>query len=499
MVKKDINWYLNDPTRLLQKIPFTRGCTERRLKDTSKQIVDINQTVLAQLPTNEAKTISQDVYLMEYDPSMHDILFNQSIPTIAVKIGNRIEPIERIVKTSPLQKNIHHLHVLHLTANPMQFTLCGKSDDTTSAIFEEYKKEYVYRNMDSYRNKAVSKQKKVGDVGVLHYFKNGKYKVKILSYDDGYIVIENRDEDNDVIARSVYYKNDNIETIDTYDNKYRYRHTRNLVITDTSNNEWQKQPPIEHKFPYIPLQYQRGYVAWEFGQSSIEMYELIDNIIAVVQKRFGQFALWIKGNIDEEALQSSGEIMIFQDPDPESNGDMKSIEFPDPKGLLNYKNDILKDIQRSCSVTFIDPDMIKMGGDPSGTAIMLTMKNDIALATQTATDWASFNDEFVFLSQVGFDLERVYIDKSLELSYFSQIKIKANMLVWTPEAKSSKILDLTNQKNLGVSMQTLLEKAPDAAPDEMARHRKEVEEQMELERKQAEIGKVVTEQIQVTE
>lgn len=499
VIEKRIEWYLQDPNRLLEKRPFVRGKDRDNDTDYSQE-VNINQITQAVLPNNIYRTISQNVYMREYDPSLHDIHKNKSIPTIAVKIGNRTEKLERIVKASSLQKNIHAIHVLHLTANPMQFTLSGEVDEKTTKIFSEYKKEYAYRNMDKYRNSAVSKQKKVGDVGVLHYLKGGKYKVKVLAYDDGYVIIENKDEDGDVIACSVYYKNGDTEVIDTYDNKFKYRFTRETNTTNTSNNGWVAAPKILHGFSRIPLQYKRGYVAWEFGQTSIEMFEIIDNLMAVVQKRFGQFAIYFKGSIDEDTFQSDGTTLIINDPNADANGDMKVLEFPEPKGMLDYKTDILRDIQRQCSVTFIDPDMIKLGGDPSGTAIMLTMKNDIALATQSVSDWADFADDFTFLSQEGFDIER---SKSGEgsLGYFTQLKIKASFSVWTPESNSTLISNLVQEKTMGaLSIKTITEKAPHASPDEIERLSKEKEEAMKAEIDKTEklnATKVVEEDINV--
>lgn len=501
VITKDINWYLQDPNRLLQKEPFKRGRNTDITYQPSIEEVDINQTVQAELPTNPYRIISQNVYMEEYDPSLHSIHKNRSIPTIAVNIGGTIERIERIVKASSLQKNIHAAHVLHLTANPMQFTLCGEMSEKETKIFEEFKEEYTYRNMDKFRNSAVSRQKRVGDCGVLHYLKNKKYKVKVLSYDDGYVVIENKDEDGDVIATSAYYKIEDTEIIDTYDDEYRYRFERDSKANITDKDGWRLTSTQKHGFPSNPLQYRRGYVAWEFGQSSIEMFEIIDNLNAVVQKRFGQFAIYFKGKLDEETFQSDGTTLIINDPNPEDNGDMKVLDFPDPKGMLEYKKDILRDIQRQCSVTFIDPEMVKTGGDASSAAaLLLTMKNDIALATQSVSDWSDFADKYTYLAQAGFDLERSKLGTGT-LGYFSQLKIKASFQVWTPESNGTLINNLVQEKAMGaLSVKTLVERAPHASPDEISRLEKEAEENLkkEIEKEErAKASKVVEEDINV--
>lgn len=498
---KDINWYIQDPNRLLQKEPFKRGRHSDRTYQINTEEVDINQTIQAELPSNPYNIISQREYMEEYDPSLHSIHKNKSIPTIAVKIGDNYAHIDRIVKASSLQKNIHAIHVLHLTANPMSFSLCGETDQKQNKIFSEYKELYAYKNMDKYRNSAVSKQKKVGDCGVLHYLKNGKYKVKVLSYDDGYVVIDNKDEDGDVISTSAYYTIGNIKIIDTYDDKYKYRFEWNDSNQEGIGKGWMLVSKIAHGFSRKPLQYRRGYVAWEFGQSSIEMFEIIDNLNAVVQKRFGQFAIYFKGKVDEETFQSDGTTLIINDPNPEEQGDMKVIEFPDPKGMLDYKKDILRDIQRQCSVTFIDPEMVKSGGDASSAAaLLLTMKNDIALATQSASDWSDFADDYAFLVQEGFDLERSKNGEG-NLGYFTQLKIKASFQVWTPESNATLISNLVQERGMGaISIKTLTEKAPHASPDEKERLAKEKEDTLQLEiekTKRLNATKVVEEDITV--
>lgn len=472
MIKKDLDWYFSSPERLLLKETFKRGCNQSRYAKYSELTSGINDLSEAVLPTDSKREISQDEYLMEYDPSLHTIHYNNSIPTIAVKIGDKITRVDRIIKASSLQKNIHAIHVLHLTGNPMNLSLAEDGDEETNKIFSEYKQVASYKNVDKHRVDAVSKQKKVGDVGTLHYLKNGRYRIKTLSYDKGYVVIENKDEDNDVIARSVYYKTDDEYVIDTYDDTYMYRYTK-PIVSEGKDIVWSRVKKEKHGFSIIPLMYKRGVVAWEYGQTAIEMYEIIDNLLAVIQKRFGQFAIYFKGIVDESTFQSDGSTLVINDPNQEGNGDMKVIEFPEPKGMLEYLKHILNDIQRQCSVTFISPDMIKLGSDPSASAIMLTMKNDIALATQTVNEWSDWANEFTFLTQEGFDLERSK-NGTGSLGYFTRPRIKASFQVWTPESNSTLIANLQMEKSMGaISDKTLTEKTPHAAPDEMERKRKE--------------------------
>lgn len=48
--------------------------------------------------------------------------------------------------------------------------------------------------------------------------------------------------------------------------------------------------------------YIRGFIAWEYGESIIEMIELMLNINAVALKRFGTFGLVLKGAMDKNSF-----------------------------------------------------------------------------------------------------------------------------------------------------------------------------------------------------
>ena len=484
--KKDINWYINNPNELLMKKPFTRGgsltnsSTARDIYITTK-----SQMRFSQLELNE---ITQDTYLQEYDPSLHRIKFNKSIPHIAVKVGDQSLMIDDMTITAAYQKNIHAAHVLHLTAKDMEFTLCNapknkkqnllskisslikgdnsESDDVTQR-FQELKQEWLYRDMKSIMSEVVSKQQKVADVGLLFMYddKTKKGSVKVLSYDDGYIIIPNYNEYGEEIATSLYYKSDDgTEIIDTYDDKYRYRF----------ENQKLKGDPQIHGFSRNPLLYKRGKVAWEYAESTIEMWELMANINSVALKRFGTFGLVLTGEMDADSFKRDASTLIINLSADSSNGkqDAKVIEFPEPQKMLEYLDFLKTEISTFSSVSFITPKDITSTGS-GGNGIFLAMKNDLALATQSVSDWSPFTNSMVYLFQEMLSLESGQTNK------YTDLKISAKLKPWSMESDTTKITNLAMESKW-LSKQSIVEKSPDAAPDEMERIFQETEQKQQV-------------------
>lgn len=477
--KKDINWYLEDPSRLLLKKPFTRGGT-LKTRNPIKGKVGIGDKTTAELSNLDLDEVSQDIYLQEYNPYLHKILYNKSIPQIAVRVGNEDIVIDKISLTAAFQKNIHAAHVLHLTANQTKFNLCnlGNSEEDIKK-FQEYKQQWVLRHMENVKYDAISKEKKCGDVGVLFVFdpKKKRGAVKVYSYDDGYCVIPNYDEFGEEISRSLYYKVDNQTTvIDTYDDTYHYRsiYKQNIEDSEEGNESGWLISKKTHGFSRNPLLYHRGMVAWEYAENIIEMWELLANINAVVLKRFGTWGLVLKGEMDESSFQRDNNTLIINLPADESSSktDAKTLEFPEPQKMVDYLEFLIEQISIASSVSFITPKDITSTGS-GGNGIALAMRNDIALATQSVAGWSEFMNDMVYLFQELLGLEEGSINKYVGL------KINAKLTPWSMETNNTKVTNLAVQTWL--SDQTKTEESPDAAPDEMER---KAREQKELEAKE---------------
>ena len=390
-----------------------------------------------------------------------------------MRIGDQAVTIDELILQLALQKNIHAAHVLHLTANPLSFTLCNvEKNETLSKTFMEYKQEWTMRNMEHIKYDCISKQKKVGDVGVLLQYNSAKKQgdVKVYSYDDGYSIIPNYNEFGEEIARSLYYKVDKTEVIDTYDDKYFYR---SIKSDNGDGTGWETIKKV-HGFSRCPLLYQRGKVAWEYAESIIEIMELLINIHAVTLKRFGTWGLVLKGEMDENSFQRDNGTLIINLPAEEGTSyktDAKTLEFPEPESMISYLEFLLSQVSIAASVSFITPKDITSTGS-GGNGIALSMRNDIALATQSVSDWSKFFNELAYLFQEMLGLEQGATNK------YTDLKIKATLVPWSMETNATKITNLSMESKW-LSEQTLVENSPSAAPDELDRKAREEEKKQQ--------------------
>ena len=459
----NINWFLSDPRRLTVMKPFTRGGVMLGHGYESTRI--LNNTMIETGFCNlELTPISQDVYITEYRPDLHHIKMNQSIPHIKVSIDGMPLNLGMLdmTQTASFQKLIHSAHVRSLTANPLDFTL-GKSDSTNGGMdaFETVKDEWSARDMDWWLGQAINTCKQLGNCGILFSYDKSikRYIVTSYSYEDGYQIVPNYDEYGFEVARSLVYQIDGKMIIDTYDANKHYRCTE-------SDNSWEIVSEL-HGFSRCPLLHKRGKVAWEYAESTIEMWELMANIQDIALKRFGTFALVFTGDMDTESFKRDSSTLIINLSSDTTNGkqDAKVLDFPEPQTMDNYLKTLEEKISLFSSTSFITPKDITTTNS-GGNGIALAMSNDYALATQSALDWRRFVNEMVYLHQDGLDLE------SNGVSKYAKLKISSKINPWSLETNNTKITNLSMEAKW-LSMQTLIEKSPDAAPDEVERIIKE--------------------------
>ena len=462
----DINWFLEAPQRLKVMKPFTRGGT--MMGHGFEENTILPNTVLDTGFTRlELHPISQDRYITEYRPDMHSIILNEAIPHIKVKLNGVEMPLGMMdmTQTASFQKLIHSAHVRNLTANPLVFNLCEDADDENAKkLFMKVKNEWAWRGMEWEKYQAVNVCKQLGNVGTLFSFDKAtnKYSVKTYSYEDGYQIVPNYDEYGNEIARSLVYEIDGKTVIDTYDAKKHYRLREGVDGEST----WTIQTEI-HGFSRCPLLYKRGKVAWEYAESTIEMWELMANINAIALKRFGTFALVLIGDMDEESFKRDSSTLIVNLSSDTTNGkqDAKVLDFPEPKTMDGYLKTLEEKISLFSSTSFITPRDIT-NTNSGGNGIALAMSNDFALATQSALDWQKFMQDMVYLHQEGLDLETNGVNK------FAELRIGAKITPWSLETNNTKITNLQMEATY-LSTQTIVENCPDAAPDEVARIIKE--------------------------
>ena len=311
--------------------------------------------------------------------------------------------------------------------------------------------------MDWWLAQAINTCKQLGNCGILFSYDKemGHTIVTSYSYEDGYQIIPNYDEYGYEISRSLVYHVDNKVIIDTYDNKFHYRVTQGEtgweIVTE------------KHGFSRCPLLHKRGKVAWEYAESTIEMWELMANIQDIALKRFGTFALVFTGEMDAESFKRDSSTLIINLSADTSQGkqDAKVLDFPEPQTMDGYLKTLEEKISLFSSTSFITPKDITTTNS-GGNGIALAMSNDYALATQSALDWRKFVNDMVYLHQEGLDLENNGADK------YGKLHIGAKIIPWSLETNNTKITNLSMEAKW-LSMKTIIEKSPDAAPDEVKR------------------------------
>lgn len=459
----DINWYLAQPERLMLMKPFTRGGKMGGHDFDGTQVLnnDMLETGFCNL---NLKPISQDLYITEYRPDLHHIILNKAIPKIKIVMDGYELPsnMMELTQTASFQKLIHSAHVRNLTANRLEFSLCGDkpSEDELSA-FSRVKQEWEWRDREWNKYQAINTCKQLGNCGTLFTFdkSTNKYSVTDYSYEDGYQIVPNYNEYGVEIARSLVYQVDNSIIIDTFDAHKHYRCVK-------GTNGWDVSDEI-HGFSRCPLVHKRGKVAWEYAESSIEMWELMANIQAIALKRFGTFALVFIGDMDTDSFKRDSSTLIINLSSDTTNGrqDAKVLEFPEPQTMDGYLKTLEEKISLFSSTSFITPKDIT-ASNSGGNGIALAMSNDYSLATQSALDWQPFVTELVRLHQEGLDLE------NNGTTNYANLMIKAKIIPWSLETNNTKITNLAMEAPY-LSTQTVLERCPDAAPDEAERVKKE--------------------------
>jgi hypothetical protein len=282
-----------------------------------------------------------------------------------------------------------------------------------------------------------------------------RYEITTYSYEDGYQIVPNYDEYGVEIARSLVYQVDNSIVIDTFDVKNHYH-------VSQGTNGWNIEIN-NHGFSRCPLLHRRGKVAWEYAESTIEIWELMTNIQNIALKRFGTFALVFTGEMDTKSFQRDSSTLIINLSSDTTNGkqDAKVLDFPEPQTMDAYLKTLEEKISLFSSTSFITPKDIT-ATNSGGNGIALAMSNDYALATQSALDWRKFVNDMFYLHQEGLDLESNGTEK------YGKLKVGAKIVPWSLETNNTKITNLQMEAKW-LSMKTVIERSPDAAPDEVER------------------------------
>jgi hypothetical protein len=475
---------LSEPDKLKRKKPFTRGAERDTLRYYPEKVA-VGETMSVSAPQINRYVIPQEQFLRELDPNCHDVLFDENIPSLCVKIQ---EGDYREVKYQrmavPIQRELKNKQVMHLTAHPMQFTLMDtEPTDSQLEDFITFKQYWNLRNQDGMKTKMVDAQLSCGDAGLLYYFDhNGEIKSRLLSFADGYVLCPHNDANGDRVLECVYYVNNNIEYIDCYDYEKMYRFTKSIVYDakDLEDTGWTLEFAQKHGFSEIPLISKRGDVAWNNVQPIVEAYEELYNVFNAIQKRFGWGIFYIKGRFKDTAKKIAGSV-VLNDTSMEGNGDAKFLTPPTPQGTIDTLQLMLESIQLGASTTFLLPKDVKMSGDISGIAIMLTQSLDMENALQKVIEWQNVADKMVRLFKEG--LSKELVNKNIDttaITRYEELHINAKFKVWRPlnEYEYNQMLTILTgagilSKESGIELNTV------SKPDEKKRLEKQEKQAQE--------------------
>lgn len=495
--QREIDELLSKPEWLKQEVPYTR-CIEESYGDETLygKYVEVGEKIDVMLPSIKREVIPYSQLAKELDPNSHDVLFDENIPSICVKVAkDDYREVKHKRMAIPFQKIIKNVQLIYLTNYSLQFTQVDrqptKQQDADYTTFKQY---WELRNQDGMKNKMVDAQLSYGYVGLLYYFNRKKeLKSRLLTYPE-YRICSHNDKNGERLLESIYYKrseyiNDqliDVEYIDSYDDTYLYRYRRATNVTTTTDSGWVLEPKQKHGFSEIPLITKRGKVAWEGGQTAIEAYEELFNVFNAIQKRFGWGIFYIKGRFKEDTRRIAGSV-VLNDVNTESGSDAKFLTPPTPEGMFDTLKNLMRTIQLSTSTTFILPDDIHISGDVSGIAVQLTKELDLQNAMQKVIDWQNVADKMVRLFKEGLAIELV--SKGIQptaITDFANLHISGKFKVWRPFSEmeyNNMVQMLTNSgllsKESGIELNTL------SKPDEKMRIDSEAEEAFKKEQELA--------------
>lgn len=471
-----VAWLLADPERLLAKKPFLRGGSYAVEDLNDGEPVEQGETRRATLPCGTMKIVTQERFRRELDPGCHDVLYDKSLPAICVKLndGNYQEVKYNRVALA-FQESIRQKKTLSICGNPREITLHNPApDDKMQEAFAALKWQWRKTNQDGLDTKAVYTQMGYGDAGLLMYFDDaGRVRGRVLSYEDGYVIISHNDDNGERVMECVYYEDAwGIEHIDCYTDTMLYR-----LGSNVGEGGWGISESYPHGFEEIPLITKRGPVAWNNVETLIEALETLWNIFVVVQKRHGWGILYIRGRFKDEARQIAGSI-ILNDTSSDGNGTAEFKEPPSPQNMIDTLDEMLNQIQRGCGVTFILPKDVKTGGDLSGLAIQMTRSLDIEWATSSVIEWQNFADKHLRLFAYGFAKQQVMSGENpTALTDYAAMRMSCRFKMWQPFDEGTYNQMVCTAKQAGIiSQRTAVEKNTLSTPDEYLRIGQEAEE-----------------------
>lgn len=451
----------------------------------AKSGVEVGELTRAELPSFSRVIVTQAQFLAELDPNSHEVLYDDNIPSIAVKINDGYQELKYKKLALPIQKVIVNKQFLHQCGNRTVFTI---DDENPSELkkqdFARFKRLWKRRNLDGAFSKMVLAQKSMGVAGLLFYYdRNGRTKCRIIKYDDGYVICSHNDRNGDRLMECIYYSQNGVEHIDCYDAVFHTSFVKEPSQGGEKSGWVMDKEPSPHGFNEIPLVTKRGNVAWNDVQGAIEFFEIMYNIFLVIQKRHGWGMLYIKGDFEPNTRKIAGSV-ILNDRSFDGNGKAEYLSPPSPQGMIDTLKGLFEQIQIGSGTTIILPKDISMSGDVSGVAVQIAQSLDNETAGRAAIDWQNVIDKMVRLFSYGISVEAVRRrgGDTDAITRWEDLAISAEKKPWRPRSDmeyNNMLKSMSEGDNPILSRKTAIEKNTESAPDEELRVRLEDEARTE--------------------
>lgn len=432
----------------------------------------------ASLPNLQVENFTQARYLQELNPSGHKI-FNTSVyPDKWIEEkdaeGNvtsyRCENITRIAV--PFQRIIASSQKIHITGNPLKFTLTNAlPTKENNETFTNVKQGWLNHNFNTAFSECVESQLTTGDCAIYLFRESGILDWQTFSYAKGDLLMPIFKDNGKlkILYRYFSSRDDNnkvVEAMNVFDEQFVWTYRKDKF-------KWIEVGQVPHGCPEVPCVYKRGKVAWDDVQPLIEEFEWSFSSFCEGNAYFSNTIMFAKGDITMmPSKNTQGKLIVGSE-----GSDAKYLEKSAGSAETHkLQFDILeKKIYMGAFYVDISPENVPSGGDLPGVAIRLLMTPEINKAIELSQEWDEFVDTLVRLFLYFYGLEQKNSTKVNELAIRSEIDI------YTPENTTEVVNILNSSKTMKtLSTKTAAERHPYATNDEVERLQDEAKAEADL-------------------
>lgn len=429
------------PKQILKKEPFKRMLPYSQLAGYAVG----HEKIEVSLPENEWKIVPQERMLAELNPSAHDVN-NISIRKdkyLKDDDGNIVDSKEVARVAVALQQIISTKQKIHLTANPIKFTLTEPNrTENKEKDFVEFKQAWVDKNMHVYLSKFVESWLDTGDAALYVYRNNNIVGCKEFSFKNGDVLCPHYDYYGNLkvfgrLYQSVDNKGKTVSMLDVFDKTYvtTYRKGGRFGRMFNSGGWVPVENPRKHGFEDVPIVYKRSDDAcWGHVQSLIDSFEEALSRMSENNRYYANSILFISGNVGEMPSRDDDNKTI----QGEVGTDAKFLATPESnQAQMNELDVLLKQIFLGTFTVNVSPDSVKSSGDLPGITVKLLFSPATEKAISSAKELDESIDRLIKLFKYGYGLE---VKKSTEMN---NLKLRGDFKIYTPEndAETAQIIN----------------------------------------------------------